>query len=165
MVGRGHHTHVRLTSTKTCLVAARMRARTPARDWFTKFVATLEITPREAYRHAPVQLHLDRSGRVTVPVWLRNRISEPLVMSLWHRNIRVWSISAFDALVERFQKHMQREPAQRNAMRGFLASSASTRFDERGRLYVPERFRTSCGIGIVVVLQPTDDGFELGPLE
>ena len=86
-------------------------------------------------------------------------------MSLWHGRVRVWSQSAFDAEVTAFQAVPDHESAPRTALRGFLASSAPTGIDDRSRLCIPEWFRHSCGMGIVVVLSPTDDGLEITPLE
>ena len=162
--GADHHTQVRLTTTCNLVVAARVRAREPAHDVFGEFARTLVIAPDPPGQQLMETLRVDRSGRITVPAAMRERLTESLVMSQWKGRIRVWSQSAFDAQVAEFQSVDDREPIERRIMRGVLASSAPTGIDDRGRLCIPERFRTSCGIGILVVLTLSDDGFELAPL-
>ncbi len=110
------------------------------------------------------EVSADQAGRITVPLALRRRLGDDLVICPSmppERHLLVYEASAFDAFRARLFPH---EPVTQDAlslMRNTVARAQEVRLDKAGRVLVPPRLRTWAGVEEAVVVLGMGDHLEV----
>ncbi|NOQ46144.1 MAG: division/cell wall cluster transcriptional repressor MraZ [Desulfobulbaceae bacterium] len=108
---------------------------------------------------------LDAKGRLNIPSRflkvLSSVYSEDLVVTNWHKSLKVFPLSEWENLEEKLLSEGRTQPGFGDFVRYVISGVTECLLDKQGRILVPASLRDEFGIGKEVVLNGMLDHFEI----